>query len=385
MFKVAVGHSIDPDSLMAVQEAIQQCRERLAGHAPQAGILLCGIDFDHQVILNYICKMFADIALIGGTTVGEMSSQMGFHEDSLTLMLFCSDEIEMRAGLGLGVSQDELAAAQRAIPDLNGAEPKLCYAIAEGLGVDGVTIVKGLGSALGEGIPIFGGLAGDDWRFEQTYQFFGNQVLQDAVTTLIFSGNLFVSCGVATGQHPIGKQGRVTKARGNTLYEVEGQSVKVFYQRYFGNAISIELAGGSWGGAVAVFEPGEETFYVRSPNNQDTQTGSIEYFGNIPEHSLIQFTETNTESLLSAAREALEKAQSTYHGQHPSAALIVSCSSRMKLLGTRASEEYSIAQSVLQDLPNIGFHAYGEICPLADQGKSYFHNETFTAVLMGTQ
>jgi len=235
-----------------------------------------------------------------------------------------------------------------------------------------------------EGTPIFGGLAGDDWKFEKTYQFFGNQVLRDAVTVLVFSGNLFVSSGVATGQHPIGQKGIVTKSAGNTLHEVDGQSVKVFYQRYFGNALSIELAGGSWGGAVAVFEPGEEAFYVRSPNSQDTVSGSIEYFGNIPEHSTIQFTETNTEDLLSAAREALEKAQADYNGNRPSAALIVSCSSRMKLLGTRACEEHSIAQQVLKDLPNIGFHAYGEICQLTHQGKSYFHNETFTAILMGT-
>ncbi|MEM6433630.1 MAG: FIST N-terminal domain-containing protein [Cyanobacteria bacterium P01_D01_bin.115] len=385
MFKVAVGHSIDPDSLAAIKEAVNQCREQLQQAMPRAGILLCAIDFEHQVILDFISETFPDIALIGGTTVGEMSSQLGFHEDSLTLMLFCSDEVEMRAGLGVQVSQDAIAAAQQAIPDLDGAAPKLCYAIGEGLGVDGVALVKGLGIALGEGVPIFGGLAGDDWRFERTYQFFGRQVLSNAVTTLVFSGDLFVSCGVATGQHPIGQKGTVTKSIGNTLHEVDDQSVRVFYQRYFGNAISLELAGGSWGGAVAVFEPGEDSFYVRSPNNQDTASGSIEYFGHIPEHSSIQFTETNIEDLLAAAREALEKARAIYAGNQPTAALIVSCSSRMKLLGTRAWEEHKIAQQVLKGLPNVGFHAYGEICQLSQQGKSYFHNETFTAVLMGTQ
>ena len=385
MFKVAVGHSIDPDSLAAVKEAVSQCREQLQIAVPSAGILLCAIDFEHQVILDFISETFPGIALIGGTTVGEMSSRLGFHEDSLMLMLFSSDEVEMRAGLGLQVSQDAIAAAHQAIPDLDGAAPKLCYAIGEGLGVDGVALVEGLGTTLGKGVPIFGGLAGDDWQFDKTYQFFGQKVLRDAVTTLVFSGNLLVSCGVATGQHPIGQKGTVTKSIGNTLHEVDDQSVKVFYQRYFGDALSRELAGGSWGGAVAVFEPGEDSFYVRSPNNQDTISGSIEYFGNIPEHSSIQFTETNTEDLLTAAREALEKAQAIYTGNQPTAALIVSCSSRMKLLGTRAREEHSIAQQVLKDLPNIGFHAYGEICQLSSKGKSYFHNETFTAVLIGTQ
>ena len=145
----------------------------------------------------------------------------------------------------------------------------------------------------------------------------------------------------------------------------------------------MKLAGGSWGGAVAVFEAGEDNFYVRSPNNQDEATGSIDYFGSIPEQAQIQFTETNTEDLLTAAEKALSKAQATYSGTAPDAAFIVSCSSRMKSLGTRTHEEYEIAQKVLGDLPNIGFHAYGEICPLMTTGKSYFHNETFTAVLLG--
>ena len=384
MFQVVVGHSIDPSSLLAVKEAVNQCRDQLAGAIPSAGIVLCAIDFEHQVILDFISKEFPGIALIGGTTVGEMSSRLGFHEDSLTLMLFCSDEVDIRAGLGLQVSEDEIAAARQAIPDLGEAAPKLCYAIGEGLGVDGVALVNGFNAILGDNVPIFGGLAGDDWQFERTYQFFGRRILRDAVVTLVFSGNLLVSSGIATGQHPIGQKGTVTRSIGNAIHEVDGQSVKVFYERFFGNALSRELAGGSWGGAVAVFEPGEDSFYVRSPNSQDTVSGSIEYFGNIPEHSSIQFTETSTEDLLAAAREALEKAQALYTGNQPTAALLVSCSSRMKLLGTRAWEEHDIAQKVLHDLPNMGFHAYGEICPFSSSGKSYFHNETFTAILIGT-
>lgn len=382
MFKAAVGHSIDPDSHLAIKEAVDQCQKTLAGDLPKAGILLSAIGFNHQILLDHIHTTFPDIALIGGTTVGEMSSAMGFQEDSLTLMLFCSDEVDIQAGMGANVSVDAIAAAHQSISHVPRSKPKLCYAIGEGLGTDGVAMVRGLRTVLGDEVPIIGGLAGDDWQFEKTYQFFGHQLLRDAIVTLTFSGNLLVSCGVETGQHPIGQKGIVTKSTGNTLHEVDGQSVKVFYERYFGSA-PMKLAGGSWGGAVAVFEAGEDNFYVRSPNNQDEATGSIDYFGSIPEQAQIQFTETNTEDLLTAAEKALSKAQATYSGTAPDAAFIVSCSSRMKSLGTRTHEEYEIAQKVLGDLPNIGFHAYGEICPLMTTGKSYFHNETFTAVLLG--
>jgi hypothetical protein len=334
--------------------------------------------------LRQIQAIFPGIALIGGTTVGEMSSMMNFQEDSLSLMLFASDEVEIRAGMGTGVSKDAISATQQAIPDLNGAQPKLCYTVSEGLGVDGVAIVNGLQSALGDHVPIFGGLAGDSWKFQQTYQFFGDQVLSDAVTTLVFSGNLVVSCGVATGLHPIGRKGKVTKAQGNTVHTVDDQPVKQFYAQYLGDT-SIADIGGAWGGSVAVFEPGEDNFYVRGPNSQDEASGSMDYFGQIPEQAHIQLTASNTEDLLEAASQALKKAQATYQGYQPSAALIVSCAARMKSLGTRTHEEHAIAQSVLGPLPNIGFHAYGEICPLNSTGRSFFHNETFTTVLLGTR
>ncbi|NEQ51970.1 MAG: hypothetical protein F6K11_17835 [Leptolyngbya sp. SIO3F4] len=384
MFKVAVGHSIDPDSQMAINEVISQCQQQLANDSPQAGILLSALDFDHGLILRQIQATFPDIALIGGTTVGEMSSMMNFQEDSLSLMLFASDEVEILAGMGTGVSKDAIAATQQAIPNLNGAAPKLCYTVSEGLGVDGVAIVNGLQAALGNNhVPIFGGMAGDSWKFQQTYQFFGDQVLTDAVTTLVFSGNLIVSSGVATGLHPIGSKGTVTKAEGNTVHTIDDQSVKHFYAQYLGDT-SITDVGGAWGGSVAVFEPGEDNFYVRGPNSQDEASGSMDYFGQVPEQAQIQLTESNTEDLLEAASQALKKAQTSYQGNQPSAALIVSCAARMKSLGTRTRDEYAIAQSILGKLPNIGFHAYGEICPLNSTGRSFFHNETFTTVLLGT-
>ncbi|MEM6252945.1 MAG: FIST N-terminal domain-containing protein [Cyanobacteria bacterium P01_D01_bin.156] len=383
MFKVAVGHSIDPDSSMAIDEALGQCQQQLAGIVPQAGLLLSAVDFDHGLILRKIQATFPGMALIGGTTVGEMSSVLDFQEDSLSLMLFASDEVTIQSGLGTRVSQDAIAATRQAIPDLNGRPAKLCYTVGESLGVDGVDIVNGLQAALGEDVTIFGGLTGDDWKFKQTYQFFGDQVLSDAVTTLVFSGNLMISCGVATGLRPIGRKGIVTKSQGNTVHTIDNQSVKHFYAQYMGDS-SIADVGGAWGGSVAVFEPGEENFYVRGPNSQDEASGSIDYFGQVPEQAHIQLTESNTESLLNAASQALKRAQADYQGTSPSVALIVSCAARMKSLGTRTREEYAVAQSVLGKLPNIGFHAYGEICPLGTTGKSFYHNETFTTVLLGT-
>ena len=111
MLKIAVGHSNDPDSQAAIAEVLEQIRFALTDLSPKAGVLFAAIDFDHALVLHQIVKVFPEIELIGGTTDGEMSSVLGFEQDSLTLMVFCSDDIMISAGIGYGVSKDAIAAS----------------------------------------------------------------------------------------------------------------------------------------------------------------------------------------------------------------------------------------------------------------------------------
>ena len=384
MFKVVVGHSNDPDSLSAIDEIIEQCTSSLAGEIPKAGILVAAMDFDHALVLERINQEFPGIALIGGTTVGEMSSVLEFQEDSLALMLFCSDEIEIYAGVGRQVSLNAIAATQQAVEQAlcNTKQAQLCLTIAEALGINGVSIVEGLGQALGQSVPIFGGLSSDDWKFQATYQFFKTEVLRDSVPILLFSGNLLVSCGAASGQYPVGRKGEVTKADGSIIYEIDEKPAFEFYRKYFGE---LNLVGGALGNALAVYEQDDRNYYLRAPNTCNPQNNSVTYFGSIPELATIQFTKTCHEDVLAAAEKALTNALDKYPGTEPIAALINSCSSRLKNLGTRTKEEYQIVKNCLGTLPIIGFYSFGEISPFEPKGQTYFHNETIIVLLLGTK
>lgn len=390
MLKVTVGHSDDPDSTYAIEEILDQCNTALAGATPQAGLLISSIAFDHALILEVICKTYPGIQLIGGTSVGEMSSVMGFQEDSVMLMLFSSDDIEIQAGIGRNLSHSPTDATQQAVKQAkaNLTQPvKLCLTMVESLTSDAVTMLEGLNHHLGGTVPIYGGLTANDWRLGEdflakpTHQFFGTEVLTDSVPVLLFSGNIQISSGVSTGQHPIGRQGLVTKAQGNTILEIDGKSILEFYREYFGE---ISAAGGSLlGGSIAVFEPDVEQYYLRSPAGDDLNAGSVSYFGRVPEQSLIQLTQTDDEEILGALQASLQSAIQSYPGSQPSAAFIVSCASRMKNLGPRAKEEYeAVAAQLGKDFPMMGFYSFGEIGPF--RSKSYFHNETFITLLMGS-
>ena len=407
MFQAAVGHGIDPDSEGAIQEALEQCKQTLGNVVPQAGILFAAIDFDHEVIIHQIRQIYPDLLLIGGTSAGEMSSAMGFQEDSVTLMLFCSDEVTFRVGVGTQASEDAIAAAKTAIAQASptvddkpdSTQPiKLCYVLSDGLRVDGAAVAEGLREAInqqtideknsGQQIPIIGGMTCDDWQFKNCYQFINtpeqSTILQGAVVVLTFAGNLKVSHSITSGRRLIGPKAIVTKSEGYTIYEIDGQPPQEFYMKTLGIS-DATLVGGSWAGGIAVHDDNSDNFYVRLIKQNDADNGQISYFGQIPEGSTIQLVETDNNTLLTTAQDALQTAVADYPGNVAAAALIVSCASRLKSLGTRIPQEFELVGECLgNEVGTIGFYSFGEMSHFAGQTIPYFHNETFVVTLLGT-
>jgi len=140
MFIAASGHSDDIDSLSAFAEIREQCEAALKGQSPQAGILFAGIDFEHQLLLDAINETWPGIELIGCTSDGEISSCLGFREDSISLLLFASDTIDFSFGLGRNLSKDPLAACSQAVEQARAKselEPRLCIVLPESLTISG--------------------------------------------------------------------------------------------------------------------------------------------------------------------------------------------------------------------------------------------------------
>jgi hypothetical protein len=383
MLKVAVGHSLDPDASEAILEVIHQCKDQLAGHQPQAGILLATIDTEHQHLLETLAQVWPDLILIGGTTCGEISSVHGFQQDSLVLMVFASDTIQFAAGVGRNLSSDPARAAQQAtqtaLTQLGSPLDtiKLCLTVPESLTADGADIVKYLSQSLGNNIPIVGGTTADDGPMQDTYQFYGREVLSDALPILCFSGPIHCSIGVGNGWNPIGQRGQVTSAKGNWVYEINHQHACLFYERFLGSF------NPSLSDPLTVITPCGHESYLRTFKAIDQPSGAIAFTASIPEGAWVQLSEASRDEVLLASKTAFDRALATYSGQAPEAILLFSCISRKQILGTQTREEYQLVRAGLnQELPCVGFYTYGEIAPL--NGLSEFHNNTFVVLLLGT-
>ena len=384
MFSAVVGHSEEGDAAAAVEEIVQQCRGRLAGSAPKAGLLFAAIDFDHQTMLCDITRAFPGIALIGCTTDGEISSELGFREDSATLILFSSDTVDITAGLGRTLSANVADACRMAVDAaraMTDKPPRLCIATPEGMSAEGHSVTAALQHAIGQDIPLFGALAGDQWRLKSTKQFFGTEVLSDSIPLLLLSGDFHFSYGVATGWRQVGEVGRVTRADGAVVHEIDNAPAIDFYRKYLGPGTkpTAELP-------LAILNASGASEYLRASwGVVDESTGAVTFLATVPEGARVRLTLADRDAILTGCAESLSIAKSGLAaGAEPTAALFFSCAARKILLGTRTEEEIKMIRGTIGNgVPICGFYGYGEISPnMGDPTGTKYHNESFVTLLI---
>ncbi|MBN2800388.1 MAG: FIST C-terminal domain-containing protein [Deltaproteobacteria bacterium] len=379
--RVFTLHTDDVDTEGALEDLLAQAEAQLGDRIPRAGLLFAAIDFDHDLLVGGLVARWPQIQLIGCTTDGEASSAGGFQEDSAVLTLFVSEHIHFAAGVGAGVGADPLSAAREAVAQaapLLPSAPALCFTTPDGLTTNGSALVAGLGSLLGP-IPIVGGTAADQWRFRQTRQFCGGEVYSDAVPVLLVSGALRVAVGVASGWTPVGRTAIVTRAVGNTVYEIDNRPAAAFYEHYLGPQIkpSAEYP-------LAILDRDGVPLYLRAAMSYDTESGVVHFAGTVPEGARVRLTEISREAIVNACRTSVDTALERFGSATPAAVLLFSCAARKQLLGTRTAEECEVVASrVPPGVPFAGFYANGEIGPTGAGGLTQFHNETLVSVVLG--
>lgn len=389
MFRMAVGHSDDIDIDAALAQVFAECDAALAGASARAAILFGAWDVDHQVLVDSVLGHYPGIELAGATTAGEMSSVIGFSEDSVALAVFATDRVEITAGLGGNLSADPAGATRAAVATAraHATEPsRLCLVMPTIGGAEAGPIFDGLRAALGPGVPIVGGGASPEdpaapIGSTRSRQLANGDVTEDSIAILLFSGDLDFSIGVETGWRGVGPLGVVTRTSPDGVLEIDGSPAIDFYARYLGTGQQPPIAN-----PLAVFEGGgSDRFYLRTPINWDPDSGRVGFFGVVPDGATVQITVAGTEQIFEGAKASMQDALDAFpKGRAPDAALLYSCATRRFLLGTRVGREVEMIRDLLgSSIPIAGMYCLGEIAPMASPDRTQFHNATMVSVLLG--
>ncbi|MCP4693122.1 MAG: hypothetical protein GY859_34085, partial [Desulfobacterales bacterium] len=238
MIRVGLGQAEGIDTQRVVERVIASCESGMGERSPGAGIVFAGSGFDHPYMLNRINDAFPGMELIGCTTAGDFSTAHGFSDDAITLVTIASDEIRFGAGVGRGLAHDHENAVWSAVETARGkirARPSLCLAFPDGWNVILGPVIKNLGAALGADCPVFGGAAGDQMGEEMDFfQFYGREVLTDALPILLISDPVRYAFSIAHSWRPVGKRTTVTRAREQVVYTIGDQDAVDFYRHYLG-------------------------------------------------------------------------------------------------------------------------------------------------------
>jgi hypothetical protein len=255
---------------------------------------------------------------------------------------------------------------------------KSILVISEGSFVNGTELITELIRQTNNAVPIFGGLAGDEYHFEKTIVGLNADASQGKIVVIGFYGE-HIHFGFASegGWSDFGPEREVTQSEKNVLYKIGDRFALDLYKEYLGKYAD-ELPGSSLYFPLSMKENSHSKPVVRTILSIDEKSKSMTFAGNIPVGSKVRLMKGNFDKLVDASYQAAHEIKEQQQ-QNPQLALLVSCVGRKIVLGNRTEEEIEAVKEVFgSNLLVCGFYSYGEISPTLNNVACELHNQTMT-------
>lgn len=262
---------------------------------------------------------------------------------------------------------------------LNAPDLRHILVFSDGQIVNGSRLVQGLNDAVHHSIPIAGGLASDNARFERTSVGLNCVPKEGNVVAIGFYGENFqIGHGSMGGWSTFGPERRITKSQDNVLYELDHASALGLYKNYLGDQAK-ELPGAALLFPLCIRTEENGEMIVRTILSIDEENQSMIFAGDMPVGSMAQLMYANFDNLIDGASVAAEKTLMGLKHNQASLALLISCVGRKLVLGARTEDEVEEVRLALGNNVAIsGFYSNGEISPLIESPKCELYNQTMT-------
>jgi small ligand-binding sensory domain FIST len=184
---------------------------------------------------------------------------------------------------------------------------------------------------------------------------------KEGVSGLFLSPEIPVSIGVSQGCSPIGPTRTITATREGLVAAVDGEPALRMLLNDLSAVNEADLRIALHALHVGLPVPHSDTgdYVVRNIVGIDTDKGAIAVADNVEPGQKMFFCQRNREA---AARDLTAMVRKVHaRTQNPRGAFYVACVARGPNMFESANEEVGLIQSVLGDIPLIGFYANGEV------------------------
>ena len=324
--------------------------------------LFCGeLDVKRvEVVLKILTNKIPHAKIIGTSTAGEISN--GVMQDNsiqISFSIFEKTTLRLQYYSVTSFALGEKAAKKFLLPNT-----KAVIAFSEGLKSTPELFLEGFAS-VNNNVPISGGSAGDNLNLVKTFVILGSKIYFDGIVLCALdSDELTAKVNYSLKWSRIGNEMTITKAKGNTVYEIDNRAVEDIYKFYFGNSIIQDFPLNLI--EFPLVKEDENIEIARSIIAKNEDGGYI-YGGNFRDGDRVKFAIGNVEEVLNQAANIYEQISSN----PVEATYIYSCIARKQFLGTQLNHEFGLIEKIA---PTSGFITYGE----------FFHSKTKNCMLNNT-
>lgn len=323
------------------------------------------------------------IALIGCTTSGEILNQKTL-TDSLTFLLLEINPNHFKIfHQAYENKKADTAATELAKLAKSTFENPGIIVYSSGTTIDGESIVNNIKKVMGREIPIYGGLASDNFRHIATHTFTHESLNDFGIVGLIIDTDHIEMQGMAfSGWNELGKVHTVTKAESNILYEIDGKPALDQFRNYFGN-LQFQSKGeelftipGQY--PLKITRP-DGTVLMRAALIYDFKNKALILAGAVKSGDKFKFCPTPDFQVVQTTVEEYQKFSKKIG--HADALIMNSCAGRQYSFGPMFDDEIEGIYNIWKK-PMVGYMAYGEIGNTGINNSCEFHNETCSLLIL---
>jgi hypothetical protein len=357
-----------------------------AGDSPRTLVTAFGSPdlIDRPEVLVELARAYPRSLIIGCSSAGEIQgTTVRDRSLAVTIARFDRTDLQLVWSEIEAVGDSERAGGDLGRQLLARDGLRAVLVLGDGLAVNGAALARGLARALGDAIPITGGLAADGFDFRRTWLTVGGTLKRGIGAAVGFYGpHVVVGHGLSSDWLPQRGEWVITRCEGNFIHELDYQPAIDVYRTALADR-GDELP------EVAIWFPlsvrsGAGEPIVRTVIGLDEQEGALVLAGEVSQGQVARLLTADLENLIEGGVQAAVGVTKT--GAPASVdclALAISCFGRRRLLGSWSGEEIVAMRDGLhaQRTAVTGFYAYGQIAAGA-AGPASLHNQTLSLTVL---
>ncbi|MHA2938324.1 FIST signal transduction protein [Vibrio sp. RC27] len=368
-FVTSISSAIDPKS------ALNELRLTLPNPSPNSIVFYYTDEYCPETLWQLMTSQFPHASLIGCSSSNGVMTDKGYFNQNAIALIAIYDEGISSYGAALSKFDDYSTiaeATEHAIhealhnADREGEVPSLV--VLHSTPGNEEEIIHTIDTIFGTRIPMIGGSAADDkiqgkWTI-MTHSTWTNK----GVSLQLLFPSKPLAAGISAGYSPTEFVGKITKATGRTLEEIDHEPAKEIYKEWVSDHSNIQISDEYIFEHVTRFPIGRKAgqfdnrpYYKLTHPMRITDSGGLELFAQVDEGEDVTLMTCSHEQLIHRAARVINEANAkNYSSSKKLGAISIFCAGAMLRLKDDMTQVHSQMVEQLEGAPFICPFTFGE-------------------------